>query len=76
MTVIVMAITAYAAMDEATDGIVELTSSVSTPLRSFVGSLNASREEVELLLSATGEWLGELERGMVLRLDAFENAYR
>lgn len=63
-------------MEEATEGIQELTSSVSSPLRGFVGSLNASTEEVQLLLSNTGEWLGELERGMLLRLDAFDTAHR
>lgn len=64
------------AMEEATEGIQELAFSVSSPLRSFVRSLNASSEEVEVLLSSTGEWLGELERGMLLRLDAFNAAHR
>lgn len=64
------------AMEEATEGIQKLASSVSSPLTSFVGSLNASTEEVELLLSSTREWLGELESGMLLRLDAFDTAHR
>lgn len=63
-------------MEEAAEGIQELASSVSSPLTSFAGSLNASIEEVELLLSTTGEWLGELESGMLLRLDAFDAAHR
>ncbi|CAM9215650.1 unnamed protein product, partial [Scytosiphon promiscuus] len=63
-------------MDEATQGIEELSSSVSSPLSSFVGSLNASIEEVELLLSTTGAWLGELERGTALRLNSFDSAHR
>eukprot|EP00903_Cladosiphon_okamuranus_P017043 g15708.t1 len=60
----------FSTMEEATDGIQELASSVASPLTSFVSSLNASAVEVELLLSSTGEWLGELETGMLLRLDA------
>lgn len=63
-------------MEEATDGIQELTSSVSLPLGSFKDSLNASTEEVQLLLSRTSEWLGELERGTLLRLEAFDSAHR
>lgn len=63
-------------MEEATDGIRELASSVSSPLGGFVGSLNASAEEVQLLLSSTSEWLGELESGTLLRLDAFDSAHR
>lgn len=63
-------------MDGATEGIQQLAYSVSSPLTSFVGSLNASAEEVELLLSSTGEWLGELESGVHLRLDAFDTAHR
>ena len=63
-------------MEEATEDIQELASSVSSPLTSFVGSLNASAKEVELLLSSTSEWLGGLESGMLLRLDAFDAAHR
>lgn len=63
-------------MEEATEGIQDLASSVSSPLMSFVDSLNASTAEVELLLSRTDEWLGELEGGMLLRLNAFDTAHR
>lgn len=63
-------------MEEATEGIQELASTVSSPVTSFLGSLNTSTEEVELLLSSTREWLGELESGILLRLDAFDIAHR
>lgn len=63
-------------MEEATEGIHDLTSSVSSPLRSFIDSLNASTEEVQLLISNSGEWIDELESGMLLRLDAFDSTYR
>ncbi|CAM9428615.1 unnamed protein product [Ectocarpus fasciculatus] len=57
-------------MDEAAEGVNDLASSVSLPLASFVGSLNASAEEVQLLLSSADEWIGQLEPGMLLRLDS------
>lgn len=63
-------------MDEAAEGVNHLASSVSSPLASFVGSLNASAEEVQLLLSSADEWIGQLETGMLLRLDAFDSAHR
>jgi len=66
----------WVAMEEATEGIHDLTSSVSSPLRSFIDSLNASTEEVQLLLSNSGAWIDELEAGMLLRLDAFDSTYR
>lgn len=66
----------WVAMEEATEGIHDLTSSVSWPLRSFIDSLNASTEEVKLLLSNSREWIDELETGMLLRLDAFDITYR
>ncbi|CAM9174776.1 unnamed protein product [Hapterophycus canaliculatus] len=66
----------FTSMDEATQDIEELTSSVSSPLSSFVGYLNASMKEVQLLLSTTDEWLGGLEQGMALRLNSFDTAYR
>lgn len=63
-------------MDEATEGIADFTSSLSAPLERFVGSLNASIDEVQLLLSTTGEWLSELEQEIVVRLDSFDSAHR
>lgn len=63
-------------MEEATDGVQDLASSVAFPLGSFINSLNASTEEVQLLLSSTSEWLGELESGTLLRLEAFDSAHR
>lgn len=63
-------------MDEASDGMRELVFSVSSPLGSFVEALDNSTGEVKLFLAATDEWLGELEAGLLLRLDAFDSAHR
>ncbi|CAM9857305.1 unnamed protein product, partial [Ectocarpus sp. 8 AP-2014] len=65
----------FTTMDEAAEGVNELAHSVSLPLASFVGSLNASAEEVQRLLSSADEWIGQLESGMLLRLDSFDNRF-
>lgn len=63
-------------MEEATDGMQDFASSVTLPLGSFINSLNASTAEVELLLSSASEWIGELESGTRLRLEAFDSTHR
>lgn len=63
-------------MDETSAGMHDLVSSVSSPLGSFVDTLDNSTGEVQLILAATDEWLGELEAGLLLRLDAFDSAHR
>lgn len=63
-------------MEEAAAGIDEFASNVSSPLNSLINSLDTSMEQVELLLSNTEQWVGELEDGMVLRHDAFDDAHR
>ena len=66
----------FTATDGAIEGIHDLVASVSSPLSSFVNSLNASAEEARTLISGTDGWLGELEDGILLRLVAFDSAHR
>ena len=68
--------TKSAATDGAIEGIHDLVSTVSSPLSSFVDSLNASVEEAQTIISSTDGWLGELEDGMLLRLEVFDSAHR
>lgn len=63
-------------MDEAAEGVRKLVASVSLPLNNFVDFLNASTEQAHSLLSSTDSWLGELEDGMLVRLNAFDSAHR